>query len=213
MRKPAHGTIFAVPLPDGTYIFGRVMLDVMAMLKRRLFPNDSPVAFYSDAYLIQMYSLVAAKPEYAPSPVLIPGVYVRSNEVGEKWPVVGSESVDPRTVEFPETLIGWDHAKGEVAFRYGEISCPIPLTENDFLKVIGVFGGSKPPVYWPYLCLWALGRRSEIPREWPGITLATSDLRFSPHRARVYEHLPFPMEMSYFDKQKQLGLHLERFYE
>ncbi len=213
MNKSSHGTIFAVPLPDGMYIFGRVMLDIRAMLKRRLFPHDSPLPLFSDGYVVEMYSLVAVKPVYVPSPVLIPGACVQSKEVGAKWPVVGWERVDPRTVEFPESLTGWAHPGGEAAFECGEIGYPVPFTRNDVFKRIGVLNSRLSSLYWGYTCLWALGRRDEIPSEWTGITLAHSDLRFSPHREEVYRHLPFPMGMSYFEKQAQMGFHLERFYE
>ncbi|NNM88943.1 MAG: hypothetical protein HKL95_10545 [Phycisphaerae bacterium] len=213
MNRNAHGTIFAVPMPDGTYIFGRVMLDIRAMLKRRLFPHDSSLPLFSDGYLVEMYSLVAASPDYVPSEVLIPGACVQSKEVGAKWPIVGREPVDPRRVEFPESLVGWTHPRGEAAFQCGEIRYPIPFTENDVFKRIGALNSRLSALYWGYTCLWAMGRRAEIPSEWTGITLAKSDLRFNPHRAEVYKHLPFPMEMSYFEKQAQMGFHVERFYE
>jgi hypothetical protein len=226
MKKLAHGTVFAVPLPDGTYICGRVLLDIYGTLKRRLFPIDSLLPGLGQAYLVEMYSAITIKPEYVPSPVLIPGAFVESKEVGNAWPIVGQQPIDPRKVEFPEALIGFRHRQGDVAFECGEISFPVPFKEKSALRKTEYFlpsGGAGISVrhtrhsafYWPYMCLWALGRRSEIPTDWIGITFEHNDLRFcvSSHRARVYEYLPFSMEQSYFEKQAQMGLHLERLYE
>lgn len=210
MKKTAHGKIFALPLPDGTYLFGRVMLEVMPVLKRRLLPYDSPLLFYSDTYLVEMYSATAPRPEYVPSPILIPAAFVGRGMVGRQWPVVGQRPVDPRTVAFPETLSGWGHSEGEGAFQSGEIRYPVPFTEDDVQRRIRVLGSWTVPAGWADCCLWPLGHR----KPYAGEFLLHSDLRFSPqHRAEVYKHLPFSMEMSYFEKQAQLGLHLERFYE
>ena len=212
MKKLPHGTIFAVPLPDGTYISGRVVLDIYGTLKRRLFPIDSPLPGLGRAYLVEMYSAITSKPEYVPSPVLIPGAFVESKELGNAWPIVGQQPIDPRKVEFPEALIGRVHSTGQAAFRCGEMEVLLPFSRGD-LREVAVFHTRHSAFYWSYMCLWALGRRSEIPNEWTGITFMGSDIRISPHRARVYEHLPFQMEQSYFEKQAQMGLHLERLYE
>ena len=234
MKKLPHGQIFAVPMPDGTYIFGRVMLDIYGVQKRRLLPVDSPLPFFNMGYLIEMYSGIQKKPEYVPSPILIAGAFVESKEVGNAWPVVGHEPVDPKKVEFPEGLIGYDTPQGEVALQCGEMRIPVPMIQRgaerkvgeNVVKDVGYFFlsggeviysglGSYPSSHWSYMCLWALGRVDEIPAEWPGVRvgLARGDLRFSPRRAEVYAHLPFPMELSYYEKQKQMGFNLERLYE
>jgi hypothetical protein len=36
--------------------------------------------------------------------------------------------------------------------------------------------------------------------------------QFRTYREQIYQHLPFRMEQTYFEKQAQLGLHFERFY-
>lgn len=212
MKKLPHGQIFAVPLPDGTYVFGRVLLDVHGTLKRRLFPVDSPLPGMGQAYLVEMYSRVQQSPEYVPSTVLIPGAFVESKAVGNMWPIVGSKAVDPCTVEFPESTIGFTHATGQIAFECGEMSIPLPLSRAE-QHGINAMSLRHSAYLWPFVCLWEMGRRMEVPDEYKMARLAGTDLRMSPQRPRVYEHLPFPMEMSYFEKQAQMGLHLERLYE
>src|ERR1700743_3306961 len=107
MSKTKNGSIFAVPLPDGTFIHGRVMLDIHNTVKRRLLPHDSPLlGVFSDAYLVEMYSKPTLTSEYVQSPVLIPGAFVDPTGVDKKWKIVGKQSVNPQQAEFPESLIG-----------------------------------------------------------------------------------------------------------
>jgi hypothetical protein len=213
MSKPRHGDIFAVPLPDGTYVCGRVMLDIYACMKRRLLPAGSRLAgLLCDSFLVEMYRQVAPRPEYVPSPVLVPGAFVNcSDEVGSVWPVVARQAVDPRTVEFPESLIAHITAVGQVAFQCGEIDISLPFRYAE-LKVIEEYTRIHSTGLWPYTCLRLLGRDREVPTNYKMATLSGGDLRLSAHRDRIYKHLPFPKELSYFEKQAQLGLHLERLY-
>jgi len=212
MKKLPHGTVFAVPLPDETYICGRVLLDIYGCLRRRLFPHDSPLPAYGKAYLVEMYSTVLERPEHVPSPVLIEGAFVESKEVGNAWPIVGEEPVDPRKVEFPESLIGFRHELGDVAFDCGEIRIPLPVT-REVLARANAEGSRHSSFLWAHTCLQTMGRASEVPSEYKAATLGGTDLRISPHRAEIYKHLPFRMEQSYFEKQAMLGLNFERLYE
>src|SRR5262249_24874646 len=225
MKEMAHGTLFAVPLPDGSFLCGRVMLDIRGCLKRHLFPATSPLPGLGKAHLIEMYSAVTPVPEYvpsplllprpfiAPSPLLVPGAFIESWEVGRSWPIIGHMPVDPKSVEFPESLIGFSHPGGGVAFECGEISIPLPLSYYDLMDRIAIFMGRHSAFLWPYTCLRAMGREKEVPVEYKTATLTDNDLRLSPHREEVYQYLPFAMADSYFQKQAQLGLHLERLYE
>jgi hypothetical protein len=213
MDKPKHGDIFAVPLPDRTYLCGRVTLDISACLTRRLVPAGSPLTgMLGGAFLIEMYRQVLPGLEYIPSPLLVPGAFVDcSDEVGSSWPIVAHQDVDPQKVEFPEALIGYRTSVGQVAFDCGEMRIGLPFKHAE-LDRVGEFTRLHSAFLWPYTCLRLLGRESEVPTDYKMATLAGSDLRFSPHRDRIYQHLPFRKELSYFEKQAQLGLHIEHLY-
>jgi hypothetical protein len=215
MAKALHGKIFAVPLPDGTYVFGRVLLDIRAVWKSRLLPHDSPLLFFNDTHLVEMYSQVQSSLNYMPSPVLISGVFVDSREVGKSWPIVGNEAVDPRKVEFPESLLGFNHPGGGGAFDCGEIRYPLPLSKPEVFQMgLDVFGSSYGYLQWPYTCWRLLGHdESEIPEIARTNSVLRYDLRISAHRAVIYRYLPFRMEQSYFEKQAMFGLNFERLYE
>ena len=112
MAKALNGSIFAVPLPDGAYVFGRVLLDVRAIWKQRLLPHDSPILYANDACLVEMYSAIAPDPNFVPSQVLFPSAFVESREIGKSWRLVSHVPVNVKAVEFPETLIGFNHPLG-----------------------------------------------------------------------------------------------------
>lgn len=211
MKKTAHGTIFAVPLPDGTFLSGRVMLDIYACLKRRLLPADSPLPGLGKAYLIEMYSAISGRAEYTPSDILIRGAFLESDDVGDTWPIIGHKPVDPHEVEFPESIIGHMHALGGCDFQCGEISIPLPLDHATTDKV-GEFKCRHSAFLWPFTCLRVLGRESEVPQDYKMASLDGADLRRSKHRGTIYEYLPFRMDTCYFEKQKAMGLNFERFY-
>src|SRR4051812_8702206 len=180
MAKLLHGAIFAVPLPDGTYIFGRVLLDVYETLKKRLFPADSPISSLGKTLLIEMYSSIQKTPDYVPSPPLVPGAFVDPREVGKGWPIVAENAVDPRTVEFPESLIAYRHPNGDAAFDVGEIRIMLPLLEKD-VKQIGVLSTRHSAFLWGFTCLRVMGRGNEVPADYKSATLEDADLRISPY--------------------------------
>jgi len=211
MKNNTHGTLFAVPLPDGTFVCGRVMLDIHACLKRRLFPADSPLPSLGQSLLVEMYSSISQTPKYSPSPKLISGAYVEPDELGESWHIIGHSPVNPREVEFPETIIGYVHPTGDGEFQCGEIQVSLPL-DGDIARRVGQFKTRHSASLWHFTCLRAMGRECEVPKGYEGATMDGTDLRRSPHRAEVYQHLPFPMEMSYYDKQKLMGFDLDRLY-
>jgi hypothetical protein len=159
-----------------------------------------------------MYSGVSPTPQHMPSPSLIPGAFLEPLEIGRQWPIIGHSPVDPRTVEFPEALIGFHHADGQAAFQCGEIHYPIVMSHHDF-DTISVFTCVHSAFLWPFTCLRTMGRGKDVPAEYKTATLTDNDLRFSSFREEVYEYLPIPMEESYFQKQARMGLHLERLYE
>ena len=213
MPTLANGIIFAVPLPDGTFLCGRVMLDLYGCVKRRLFSNESPLVGLGRTYLVEMYSTVSSSPKSTTSPLMISGAYVESSEVGTTWPIIGSAPIDPNTVEFPETLIGVMHDTGCAAFECGEIRIPIPISYHDYQDRIAVVTTVHSAFLWPYTCLRLLGREPEVPSNYQMATLKGSDLRSSSFRKEIYNDLPFPMSESYHTKQRRMGLNLDRLYE
>ncbi len=212
MAQIRHGDVFAVPLPGGRFIFGRVTLNFARVYKQRLLAEGSHLGMFRRELLVQMYQHISRTPEYVPSPVLIPGAYVWPDEVGKAWPVVAHGHVDCRTVEFPECLYSHPYKEDEATFINGEIFLDLPISKHEYGGV-EVRAGIFPPVTWGYNCLHMLGRDEEVPEQWrPGLGLEGDDLRYSPYRDRIYQYLPFDKDLPYWEKQLELGCRLERFY-
>ncbi len=208
-----NGDVFAVPLPDSTFLFGRVMLNIHATTKKRLFPAGSPLPSLGKALLVEMYEQPLPSPNYKPSGILVPGAFVEADEVGGTWPIISNVAIDVHDVRFPETMIGHMHDAGEVDFECGEIDIPIPITLRE-MESMRVLSTRHSAFLWPYICLNAMGRGMEIPGEYtPSCHLRDSDLRFSSHRALIYSYLPLNPNDSYYQQQQQLGLRLERLCE
>lgn len=208
--KLEHGNVFAVPLPGGGFLFGRVMLDVRRCVRRGLLPVDSPLSGLSPV-LIEMYRGVSATTDYQPSELLIPGAFVQSQEIGKSWPLVANVPVNPREVQFPESLIGFMHERGQCAFECGEMSIPLPLSLEECHR-IDVHKTLHSSLLWPYTCLRQLGRDSEVPKEYVMASLHHSDLRFSSQRARMYRYLAIKASESYFEQQVKMGHDISRLY-
>jgi hypothetical protein len=212
MRNIKAGTLFAVPVLEGSFLFGRLMLNSAYCRKKRLLPEGSPIAGLGGECLVEMYRGISTSLEYAPSPVLLPGAWLWPDNIGRSWPIIGFEDVRCLDVEFPEALIIHPHADGEAAFTCGEIFIPLPLSHQD-VDAIGVYRTVHPQVTWGYVCLALMGRQDAIPVDWQNaVGLADTDLRFSTHRDQIYQYLPFDKNLSYFEKQAQLGHRLQRFY-
>ncbi|WP_339743927.1 immunity 26/phosphotriesterase HocA family protein [uncultured Rubinisphaera sp.] len=211
--KFRHGDIFAVPLPDGTYLPGRIMLDIYGCLKKRLFPEDSPLPGLGRAVAVEMYSKPITDLEFQKSEILIPGAYVDNDEFGNSWPIIGNNPVDPKSVQFPETLIGYMHTHGEVAFECGEISIPISMDLSK-QREIGVYKSPKSTFLWPMMCLTQMDRLDLIPEKYRHCCgLSSSDLRYSKYRDMIYKLLPIKKTDTYYEQQKQLGLDFDRLYD
>ena len=212
MAKPklAHGDVFALPLPGGEYLFGRVMLDVRKCVRQGLLPKDSPLLGLSPV-LVEMHCGVSATTDFQKSELLIPGAFVQPQEIGKTWPIVANVPVDPREVRFPESLVGFMHDRGQCAFECGEMRIPLPLSHDDYER-IAIRKTLHSSFLWPFTCLRQLGRGSEVPTEYVMASLHHSDLRVSPERARVYRYLPFKASDPYFEQQAMMGLDVSRLY-
>lgn len=214
LKKPAfkHGDIFAVPLPDGRFLPGRVMLDIYGCLKKRMLPHDSPLPGLGKAVLAEMYSVTSKHLDFEKSAISIPGAYVDSDEIGVGWPIIGNLPVDPHDISFPETLIGFNHENGEVAFECGELRINVPLHEEDARK-INAYKSPHTSFLWPITCAQNINRPDLVPEKYRSYNgLVTSDLRYTLFRDAIFKHLPINPDDSYFTQQCQMGFNIGRLY-
>lgn len=209
------GDLFALPLPTGEFLCGRVVLDVKRQCVRpRRLKAGSMLAFFDGAILVEVYRETTRTPTARRSELLVPGEFIDARSiVSGAWRVVGHEPVDPTRVEFPEglKLIGMDPhlVRGEVALRLD-----MPAEEMQQLDIYPTITGSG---LIGDICLYYLGRAQESPnretRAPSDLTLDHSDLRFSEHRERIYRLAGADPRESYFEFSLRHGHDIRRFYE
>ncbi len=211
MAKYKTGDLFAIPLGDGTFVTGRILLDVKQQcVKPKRIDDASPLSFHNGALLVEIYRAVSEQPSAERSDRLIAGVFTGPDRLAQgDWRIVGNEEVDPRTVEFPETVHSHNMSmylgRGEVMLQLGpgidgwngiKIN-PVAVSENLLSDI----------------CLHYLGKEDSIDgRKRKAAQLADKDLRFNERRDEVYQALGLSPNQSYYEFAKAHGHDLARFY-
>jgi hypothetical protein len=190
------------------------MLDVKQQcIRPKLLKPESPLNFFNGSLLVEIYKSTFSEPTANPSEVLIPGIFIDSSYLESGgWLIMAHENVDPKEVEFPESLVG----RGlRAQFIRGEIALDIDLQREE-LQRINVYGTKKPSGILGEICLYYLGRAHEInnPRlkDIELRSLKDSDLRFTKHRSEIYHLLGEDENQSYYEMSTRLGYDIQRFY-
>jgi RNA polymerase subunit RPABC4/transcription elongation factor Spt4 len=98
---------------------------------------------------------------------------------------------------------------------WGEVELPLAISVPE-LREINVPPGVTPLDTLPAICLYRLGRKSEIDPMYQVpemFDLGRSDLRFSPHAGRIRGLLGARVSDSYFATAMRYGYDPRRFYE
>ena len=212
MAKYQTGDLFAVPLAGGSYVTGRIMLDVKQQcIKPKLITGESPMAFYSGTVLVEIYRETTAEPTAQRSEVLIPGIYIDPEPLKDgAWSIIGHIDVDPQTVEFPESVNPFNTT---INLTRGEVSLPLGPGIDEW-RGISIPQAINSPYLLPDTCLFYLGQTDKIdPRKLKAAQLTDRDLRFNERRTEVYEALGLAPEQPYYQFALQHGFDTARFYE
>ncbi len=214
MEKARAGDIFAIPIDNGRYGFGQVMLDVEAQcIKPRLVEADSALGFFSGSYLIDVFRRTNSEREWIPSERLIAGIFVSPGllKAGD-WPIVDFAEIDPVKVEFPETFIAVGLAS---AFRRGEVEIPHPYQEP-VLDRLEAFSTVHPSETIVEACeKFGLHEPPSSPAAVEPLPHGAirGDLRFRPERAEAYRLMGEDPNQSYYEMAMRHGFDLARFYD
>lgn len=205
MTKFKDGSLFAMPLPEGDWLTGRVLLDMPRVTKAITFTPPAPLARRKAMLLVEIYSTAFSEPSDRTSDVLIPGAWVDPDALKGKdkpvWPVVGFRQVDPATVEFPENVFGTSNI---AMFEKGELRLPIRGNAND-VERWNANSLVMLPKRFTRVCSHYLGRTD--PTEDPDLfSLSSDDLRFNPNREEVMSKMDAPKGSTYFEWAKSLGI-------
>lgn len=218
MKKPKqpfrHGDVFSIPLPDGQFLFGRVVFDVAKQTRKPgvVVSPDNYFTFFGSSVLIDVYRDLQAvsTPDFSEQ-VLIPGVFTSTTLLDSGvWRVIGNRSVDPTQVEFPEVFV---HSDATAFFERGELFLPTQLTWNEY-EALPFRASINSPYGIGAMGLNYLGKRDLIEEKYlyPQY-LENDDLRYQPHRrTAVYQQLGEDPAEPYYQMALRHGMDFARFY-
>lgn len=206
------GDLFSLPLSDGRFLTGRVVLDLPRLWRRKAFDFSSPLGFFGKCVLVEIYKQLSPDPSPSMSEVLIPGVFIDTGpfepKSAEQWMILGHSPVDPTRAEFPEALTQTD--RGSVLVR-GEVELPLPLSSDELSAI-----DCRPTIIstkrLARTCLYYLDLKHLIGPYADNMHLRHSDLRFNEHREHIYRLAGEDPRQSYHELSRRYGHDLSRFY-
>lgn len=207
-----HGDVFSLQLPGGKYVAGRVILDVHKQcVRRKKITDESSLSFFDGTVLVDLYMHVADEPASDLAERLIAGVFVMDNLLKSgQWPVIGYVEVDPRIVEFPETLA---NVQGRMCFQRGEVVLPF-AAHAPLLDSLMVYPTMHRADKLPMVCNFYLQQAGVIQHvnDDQARDLKYADLRYNEHRSEIYALLGEDESQSYYQMSSRFGHDIARFY-
>ena len=211
VAKFQAGDFFSFEPSSGLFLCGRIQLNVQQQCwVPKLITAASPLSFFQNTLLVEIYQEQYSTPTYRRSPVLINGLFTDQKALTRgQWKVGGQERVDPTGVEFPEALVSTGTG---ALFQRGEVSLPLPL-DTVAVSTINVYPAIQPSIAVPDIALYYLGLKNLASHSHESaMRLDHFDLRFSSHRAEIYQRLKQDPSESYFSLALRLGHDVRRFY-
>lgn len=190
------GALFELPVGDAV-ARGRVLLDVLEPVRKRVVPDDSPLRFFQESVLIELL-----RPDgSAPPASLFCGREALEDGL---WKITGKQPITPAELDFPIFL---ESVRGEIHVTRGEVVRPIDLTHQEYME-IDVMGTLTPAAAVPGIAAVLLdmpvvpGSRSAA-RIRRG--LENSDLRLSPKAPPILAKLGDPVDEPYHVLSQRYG--------
>ena len=136
-ERAKAGDIFTQQLPNGKYMFGRILMDIKTqcfdsgILKK----EETELRSYSSSYVVEVYDLISDSPECPENfNVAFPGIAVWDGAFEKDlWKVVGFKKVNPIEIDFQESIYYYDE---EINLTRGEIELSGYLDEDDTTETI-----------------------------------------------------------------------------
>lgn len=171
------GDIFAMKIPNGQYVFGRILLDIPKQcVEPGLVEYDSPLERLS-CLIVEGYALLSDTPEFKDSNVVVKGFSIDDSAIEDgTFKIAGHKEVDPKEVDFPE-FFHIDLGYHKVSFEKGEISIPLNIT-MDAAAAYRLRGGFSLSETFDSVILTLINRYDLIDDQEP-TKLQHGDLRFN----------------------------------
>lgn len=215
--KCTTGDVFAIPVSDTEFIFGRVLFDVTKQYIK-IVPKEewkfNYLGFFNKSVLVEMFLGVYTSVEDVDfEKKAVTGTFVFNGFLSEyKGMIVGKREVNPIEVSFPETL---GSRNMDYYLTLGELAFPIDITEQIYYDEIKVMPSTGYGYYEIIVATLDFSGRDDLIKEDVKMDnyFRDSDLRSLPDvRKRIWKLAGEDMNKSYYELAKEKGFDLARLY-
>lgn len=215
--KCTTGDVFAIPVSETEFIFGRVLFDVTKQYIK-IVPEEewkfNYLGFFNKSVLVEMFLGVYTSVEDVDfEKKAVTGTFVFRDFLSKyEGMIVGKREVNPVEVSFPEVLSRYNM---NVYLALGELYLPIPIDGNEYNK-IGVYASSGYGYYDLIVATLDFSGRDDLIKEDAKMDnyFRNSDLRSLPDvRKRIWEFAGEDINQNYYDMALKHGFDLKRLYE
>lgn len=215
--KCTTGDVFAIPVPDTEFIFGRVLFDVTKQYIK-IVPEEewkfNYLGFFNKSVLVEMFLGVYTSVEDVDfEKKAVTGTFVFNDFLSEyKGMIVGKREVNPIEVSFPETL---GSRNMDYYLTLGELAFPVDITEQIYYDEIKVMPSTGYGYYEVVVATLDFSGRDDLIEEDAKMDnyFRDSDLRSLPDvRKRIWKLAGEDMNKSYYELAKGKGFDLARLY-
>lgn len=215
--KCTTGDVFAIPVSETEFIFGRVLFDVTKQYIK-IVPEEerelNDLGFFNKSVLVEMFLGVYTSVEDVDfEKKAVTGTFVFRDFLSKyEGVIVGKREVNPIEVSFPEVLSRYNM---NVYLASGELYLPIPIDGNKYNK-IGVYASSGYGYYNLIVATLDFSGRDDLIKEDAKMDnyFEHIDLRSRPElRSEIYASIHEDTNQNYYDMALKYGFDLKRLYE
>ena len=204
--KCTTGDVFAIPVSETEFIFGRVLFDVTKQYIK-IVPEEEREFNYLGFFNKSVLEDVDFEKK------AVTGTFVFNDFLSEyKGMIVGKRAVNPIEVSFPETL---GSRNMDYYLTLGELAFPIDITEQIYYDEIKVMPSTGYGYYEVVVATLDFSGRDDLIKEDAKMDnyFRDSDLRSLPDvRKRIWKLAGEDMNKSYYELAKGKGFDLARLY-
>lgn len=214
--KCTTGDVFAIPVSETEFIFGRVLFDVTKQYIK-IVPEEerelNDLGFFNKSVLVEMFLGVYTSVEDVDfEKKAVTGTFVFNDFLSKyEGVIVGKREVNPIDVSFPEVLSRYNM---NVYLASGELYLPIPI-DGDEYREIGVYASSGYGYYNLIVATLDFSGRDDLIKEDAKMDnyFEHIDLRSRPElRSEIYASIHEDTNQNYYDMALKHGFDLKRLY-
>lgn len=206
MRRVRYrsGDVFQLPFPDGSFGYGRILLDVFRLRRAGAFDSHCALSgMCGSGLLVQLYRMAFSQPissisELDQTPRFLDELMDHRQIYRAEFPIVGNLPVQSTDIDFPEYVCADRPNPGEwhYTFQKGAIVVKLPISYQECESL------PKPS----FSLDLSLERVFEAIQDWSGREAhAPRDLRVDARRVSILAMAGLDLSMTYDDMCAKVG--------